>query len=53
MEDDGLLAEAACDYFASKGWEVETEDDGAQALDGWGKLVSFTISLLVQIKYVG
>jgi len=41
VEDDGLLAEAACDYFASKGWEVETEDDGAQALDGMGEIGVF------------
>lgn len=33
VEDDSLLAEAACDYFTSKGWEVETEADGGQALD--------------------
>lgn len=33
VEDDGLLAEAACDYFTSKGWEVEREADGVKALE--------------------
>ena len=33
VEDDCLLAEAAGDYFTSKGWEAEIKEDGVQALD--------------------
>ena len=33
VEDDHLIAEAASDYFSSKGWEVETKADGVQALN--------------------
>lgn len=33
VEDDCLLAEAAGDYFTSKGWEAEIKEDGIQALD--------------------
>ena len=31
IEDDCLLAEAAADYFSSKGWQVRTEGDGIRA----------------------
>ena len=33
VEDDCLLTEAAADYFAGKGWRVETAEDGAEALE--------------------
>ncbi len=33
VEDDRLLAEAAADYFTSKGWEAETVGDGEKALE--------------------
>lgn len=33
VEDDCLMAEAAADYFISKGWEVEKEENGIQALE--------------------
>ncbi len=33
VEDDHLLAEAAADYFTGKGWEVETRENGIQALE--------------------
>lgn len=32
VEDDSLLAEATADYFSGKGWIVETEENGIQAL---------------------
>ena len=32
IEDDCLLAEAAADYFSSKGWQVRTEGNGIRAL---------------------
>ena len=38
VEDDCLLAEAAGDYFTSKGWEAEIKEDGIQALDVREKL---------------
>ena len=33
VEDDCLMAEAAADYFMSKGWEVQREENGIQALE--------------------
>ena len=33
VEDDRLLAEAAADYFTSKGWEAESVGDGEKALE--------------------
>ena len=33
VEDDHLNAEAASDYFSSKGWEVETKADGKRAVE--------------------
>lgn len=33
VEDDRLMAEAAADYFAGKGWEVKKAEDGAEALE--------------------
>lgn len=33
VEDDCLMAEAAADYFTSKGWRVTTEENGVQALE--------------------
>ena len=30
VEDDRLMAEAAADYFAGKGWEVKKAEDGAE-----------------------
>ncbi len=33
VEDDSLLAEAAADYFACKGWKTETEENGKKALE--------------------
>lgn len=33
IEDDCLMAEAAADYFISKGWDVETKEDGISALE--------------------
>lgn len=32
VEDDCLIAEAAADYFTSKGWLVKTEESGIRAL---------------------
>ena len=33
VEDDSLIGEAAADYFTGKGWEVDTEVNGFQALE--------------------
>lgn len=33
VEDDCLIAEAAADYFTSKGWLVKTEENGIRALE--------------------
>lgn len=33
VEDDPLIGEAAADYFISKGWSAETEEDGLKALE--------------------
>lgn len=33
VEDDRLIAEAALDYFMSKGWQADTEENGVQALE--------------------
>ena len=32
VEDDCLIAEAAADYFTSKGWLVKTEESGIRAI---------------------
>ncbi len=45
VEDDRLISEAADDYFTSKGWDVETAEDGIQALERV-KIKSFHLILL-------
>lgn len=45
VEDDCLIAEAAADYFASKGWLVKTEENGIRALERL-KRESFHLILL-------
>ena len=45
VEDDRLIAEAAADYFTGKGWEVEREESGFQALELL-KRTSFHLILL-------
>ena len=32
VEDDPLMQEAVADYFVSKGWQVQTANDGDEAL---------------------
>lgn len=33
IEDDCLMAEGTADYFTGKGWDVETKEDGLEALE--------------------
>lgn len=45
VEDDRLISEAVADYFTSKGWNVETTEEGIRALE-LVKVRSFHLILL-------
>lgn len=49
VEDERLMQEVISDYFTSKGWRVETADNGGQALEQWEREQSHLVLLDVMM----